>query len=316
MNNTGQKNRLYFFFSLICVFILSVCFIRKYDGFHTEDAHFANYTLLGNDSNGLAYYCDEDDSNKIAVAIGTCTDQDITVTKFNNKNVTEVFPSGFQNCSTIRTISLPDTVAVFGTDAFAGSSLESITIPDELTVISTGAFRNCKNLTTVTFKNTNQVITINDYAFANDYSLTTFQFHKITHLTTIGKEAFLDCIGLSSVFFPNSFTTLESYAFQDCKNLTTIYFPASITRIGPFAFKGVGESAKIYFSENRVQTVTDCNISDPNASTTIPFEYDNNFSFGDHYIPVVFDVGDLKMVGPFTYSRPNDGVTSCSNLIS
>ena len=316
MNNTRQKNRLYFFFSLICVFLLSVCFIRKYDGFHGEDAHFANYTLLGSDSNGLAYYCDEDDSSKIAVAIGSCTDQDIEVSEYNDKPVTEIYPSGFQNCSTIRTISLPDTVTVFGTDAFAGSSIESLTIPDGLTVISTGAFRNCKNLTTVTFKNTNQVITINDYAFANDFNLTSFPFHKISHLTTIGKEAFLYCIGLSSVFFPNSFTTLESYAFQDCKNLTTIYFPASITRIGSVAFKGVGESAKIYFSENRVQTVTDCNISDPNASTTIPFEYDNNFSFGDHYIPVVFDVGELKIVGPFTYSRPNDGVKELKKCVT
>ena len=305
MNQTKQKNRLYFFFSLICVFLLSVCFIKKYDGFHTEDAHFANYTLLGSDSNGLAYYCDEDDSSKIAVAIGSCTDQDIVVTTYNDKPVKEVFPAGFQNCSTIRTIDLPDSITTFGTDAFAGSSLESITIPNGLTVISSGAFRNCRSLIKVTFKTGNAVTTINDYAFANDYNLTTFQFHKITHLTTIGKEAFLYCLGLSDIIFPDSFTTLGSYAFHDCKNLTTIYFPAAITNIGAFAFRGVGESAKIYFSENRSTTVSDLSWSDPDSS--LSFKDDYNFSYDNYYIPIVFGVGNLKIVGPFKFSRPESG---------
>ena len=142
MNTGKQKNKIYFFFSLICVFILSVCFLRKYDGYHDENAHFANYSVAGSDSSGLVYYRDDVNPNKIAVAVGNCTLENIEVTTFNGEDVTEVFPSGFQNCKTIKTISLPDTITAFGTDAFAGSSLESITIPNGLTAISSGAFRN------------------------------------------------------------------------------------------------------------------------------------------------------------------------------
>lgn len=311
MDKTKQKNRIYFFFSLIFTLLISSCGIRNLNGFVGEDARFANYTFLGNDGDGtagLAYYADENNPNEIAVGIGTCTAQDIEVSTYDGKPVTQVFPAGFQNCDTIRTIELPDSVTVFGTDAFAGSSLQYITIPNELRVISTGAFRNCRSLTSVTFESGNKLTTINDYAFANDYNLTTFLFHKITNLTSVGKEAFLYCLGLSSVIFPDSFTTLGSYAFQDCKNLKTIYFPASIAVIGSYAFKGVGQDAKIYFSENREKTVEDLNLSDPNPGTTIPFEDDHNFSFGEYHVPIIFDVGSLKIVGPFQFFRPNDGV--------
>jgi len=309
MNKMKQKNRIYFFFSLIFTLLITSCGIKNYNGFVEEDAHFANFVPIGNGSNGLVYYEDEINPGELAVGLGTCTDQNIVVDdEYDDKPVTQVYPAGFQNCTTIKTIELPDTIEAFGTDAFAGSTLESITIPDSLTVISTGAFRNCKKLASVDFdKDLNSVITINDYAFANDFTLSYFPFHKLTHLTTIGREAFLYCLGLRSVIFPDSFTTLESYAFQDCKGLTTIYFGENIASIGAFAFRGVGETAKIYFSEDRPTTVNDCGISDPNASTTIPFEYANNFSYGNTYVPVVFGVGKLIIDGQFHYSRPETG---------
>ena len=316
MNKTNQKNRLYFFFSLIFTLLITACGIRNYKGFVGEDAHFANYVQLegaGEGTPGLAYYADSTNPNEIAVGVGTCQADQIRVTTYDNKPVTQVFPAGFQNCTTIRTIILPDTVTTFGTDAFAGSSLVSIEIPNGLAVISTGAFRNCKDLTTVTFKteegNENNVTTINDYAFANDYNLSTFAFHNIKHLTYVGKEAFLYCLSLRSVIFPDSFTTLESYAFQDCKGLATIYFGDNVTSIGAYAFKGVGESAKIYFSQKRPQAVSALNINDPQASLSNPgpFEFDINLSFGSTHLQVIFGVGKLKVDGPFQFSRPESG---------
>lgn len=312
MDKTKKKNnRLYFFFSLVCTLLLSACGIRNHNGFYGEDARFANYTLLGTDgdgTSGLAYYEDETNPNEIAVAVGSCTDQNIEVTTYKGRNVTSVFPAGFQNCETIRTITLPDTITSFGTDAFAGSSLQSITIPNGLSVISSGAFRNCKDLVVVDFdKDENTVTTINDYAFANDYSLSTFPFHKLLNLKSIGAEAFLYCLELRSVIFPKGFTTLQSYAFQDCKGLTTIYFPNSIVSIGESAFRGVGNSARIYFADEREDVVDQLGWSDPNPGTTIPFEDAHNFSYGNYHLPISFGVGDLIISGPFHFSRPETG---------
>lgn len=311
MNKTKIKSRISFFFSLVCTLLLSACGVRNFHGFVDEDARFANYTFLGTDgdgSTGLAYYADETNPDEIAVAIGTCEAQDITVSTYDGKPVTSVFPSGFLNCDTIRTITLPDTVTVFGTDAFAGSSLQTIAIPNGLTVISSGAFRNCKELVEVEFdKDNNSVATINDYAFANDFKLSTFPFHKLAHLTSIGKEAFLYCLGLRSVIFPNGFTTLASYAFQDCKGLTTIYFPDSIASIGFFAFRGVGETAKIYFSGEREDVVSALDLDDAHPGTALPLEDSHNYSFASYHVPIVFGVGELIIDGPYHFSRPEGG---------
>ena len=154
MDKTRQKNRLYFFFSLIFTLLITACGIRNYKGFAGEDARFANYTFLDYGSNGLAYYIDETNPSDIAVGIGTCTDENVTVAKYTEivdetpveHDVTSIYPAGFQNCDTIKKITLPDTITTFGTDAFAGSSLETITSPKNLRVISSGAFRNCKEL--------------------------------------------------------------------------------------------------------------------------------------------------------------------------
>lgn len=308
MNKTKIKTRICFFFSLVCTLLLSACGVKNHHGFVGEDARFAKYTQLGKDSAGLVYYADDTNPNEIAVGLGTCTAQNIVVNKYNNKPVTSVYPSGFQKCTTIKTISLPDTVTTFGTDAFAESTIESITIPNGLTAISSGAFRNCRSLTTVNFKENNQVARIGDYAFANDYKLSSFLFPRITNLTTIGNEAFLYCLGLTNVILPDSFTTLGSYAFQDCKNLVAVYFPASVTVLGPYAFKGVGESAKIYFSETMEKTAQDCNIQDSNIPAS--FANEHNFSYGTYHVPVVWGVGALKPEGPFRFSTPNPNTYS------
>ena len=328
MNETKRKNRIYFFFSLIFTFLISTCGIRNFHGFPGEDARFVNYRFLANDSNGLAYYADDTNPNEIAVAIGSCTAEEIRVSTYDevvdgetvSHPVTSVYPSGFQNCSTIKKITLPDTVVSFGTDAFAGSSLESITIPKDLSVIASGSFRNCKELQSVSFKKGNQLRAISDYAFANCYNLAVFQFYELENLKTIGKEAFLYCIELTSVVFFDGFNTLESYAFQDCKKLTTIYFPASTTYVGANAFRGVGKSAKIYFSnrEPGSSTSSSSSNSDGSADSSVnPLSLADgfNFSYDTYYIPVVFDVGPMKYEGDFQYTTPGDGkypVKNCS----
>ncbi|MBR6866140.1 MAG: leucine-rich repeat protein, partial [Bacilli bacterium] len=314
MDKTKQKSRFYFFFFLIFTFLVTACGVKNYKGFVAEDARFANYTFLDYDNAGLAYYVDETNPNNIAVGVGTCEDENITVSVYTeevdgvptNRNVTSVFPSGFQNCTTIKRITLPDTVTTFGTDAFAGSSLETITIPKNLTAISSGAFRNCKDLTSVRFKTDNLLTTINDYAFANCYNLEVFSFHEIKNLSTIGKEAFLYCPKLTSVVFPEGFVSLESYAFQDCKGLTTIYFPASTAYVAANAFRGVGLSAKIYFSEKEPGSGSSSS-SASSSITPVSLAEDFNFSYGDYYIPVVFDVGAMKFVDDFQFITPEGG---------
>ena len=68
------------------------------------------------------------------------------------------------NCSSLTSITIPDSVTSIGNSAFGWcSGLTSIVIPDSVTSIGVGAFYKCSGLTSVTIGN--GVTSIDNYAF-------------------------------------------------------------------------------------------------------------------------------------------------------
>ena len=91
----------------------------------------------------------------------TVTDGIVTITGCSNSTTTVEIPSEINNCP----------VKYIGASAFSGcTSLKSITIPDSVTSISYNAFYNCLNLTKVIIPKT--VISIDKSAFNNSKNVT------------------------------------------------------------------------------------------------------------------------------------------------
>ena len=130
----------------------------------------------------------------------------------NTSNIISIENWAFQNCSSLTTISLPDSVTSIGTEAFRScSSLTTISLPDSLTSIGSSAFQNCASLTSISLPDS---------------------------LTSIGGWAFQYCTSLTTIKLPNSLTSIGSAAFGYCTSLTTIKLPNSLTSIGSAAFGG------------------------------------------------------------------------------
>ena len=116
-------------------------------------------------------------------------------------------------------------VTTIGSYAFDGcSSLTSITIPDSVTSIGNEAFSGCSNLANVSIGENSQLTTIGSYAFSNCSSLTSIIIPD--SITTIGDGAFSNCDSLTSIIIPNSVTSMGRYVFYRCPNLT-IYCEAT-----------------------------------------------------------------------------------------
>lgn len=150
-------------------------------------------------------------------------------------SVTSIGNDAFQNCSGLKSVTIPDSVTSIGWGAFNEcSKLTSVKIGEKVETIGNFAFYRCSDLTSVTIGNS--VDSIGEGAFQDCTSLTTVTIPD--SVTFIGERAFSDCSGLESVTIGEKVETIGKYAFSHCSGLTSVTIPDSVTEISVFAFSG------------------------------------------------------------------------------
>ena len=137
-------------------------------------------------------------------------------------------------------------VTSIGNYAFHGcSSLTSITIPNSVTIIGNIAFEWCKKLTQINVDKANTTYSsVNGVLFNKDKTeLIRYPEGKAdtsyaipNGVTSIGDWAFQSCNSLTSITIPDSVTSIGTMAFEDCSSLTSITIPDSVTSIDRHAF--------------------------------------------------------------------------------
>ena len=153
--------------------------------------------------------------------------------------VTSIGGSAFYDCTSLTSITIPDSVTSIGNLAFREcTSLTSVTIPDSVTSIGDDAFRDCTSLASVTISD---------------------------RVTSIGRSAFEGCTSLTSVTIGNSVTSNGEYAFCACYSLTSVTIPNSVTSIGVGAFYGCTSLTSVYCKATTPPTGSS-NMFDMNAS--------------------------------------------------
>ncbi|MBQ6979489.1 MAG: leucine-rich repeat protein [Clostridia bacterium] len=159
----------------------------------------------------------------------------------------QYYSSGITNYATYYIPSSLKTVTVTGGNILYGAfygctSLTSITLPDSITSIGSKAFYGCSSLQYNEYdngyylgNNTNPYVV---FVKAKSKDITSCQINANTKF--IGEDAFYGCNNLSSIIIPDGVTSIGTQAFFDCGNLTNIIIPNSVTSIGTQAFSACG----------------------------------------------------------------------------
>ena len=148
-------------------------------------------------------------------------------------SVTSIGDGAFRCCSSLTSINIPDGVTSIGSSAFEGcSSLTSINIPDGVTSIGSSAFEGCSSLTSINIPD--GVTSIGNGTFDHCSSLTSINIPDI--VKSIGDGAFRCCSSLTSINIPDGVTSIGDDAFRFCSSLTSINIPDGVTSIGNDAF--------------------------------------------------------------------------------
>lgn len=267
-----QKSMLLLLLLLICIagmVLVGCALVNTEDPEETEAFVFVD--SFSGDGVGLSH-----------INRDVLSDADIVIpdTDSRGRPVVAIYSQAFENDTTLKSVKIPETVAVIGEKAFYGcSSLESVNFPNALTEIRENAFFGCKSLKSLEFPASLTII-------GNPNQTGTSTFASCTALESItvaeGNESYysqdnclirkrdkclmLGCknsiiptdgsvewIGgyafsgsaIETVTIPSAITCLATSAFSGCTSLTSVTLPGSLTEIPYASFYGCTELTEI-----------------------------------------------------------------------
>jgi len=168
----------------------------------------------------------------------------------SSAEVTCVSTNGFNGCSGIESIYLPEKIKILGEAAFKDcENLQTVAISlsSNLEHIFPDAFRNCRKLKYINLPDT--VIDIASGAFSNS-GLESITLPSNPQYTTIQSGMFATCAALSCVVIPTNVTRIEPSVFANCSMLNEVYYLGSVDEFTDDVTKVAGWASGAGFAQS------------------------------------------------------------------
>ncbi len=130
----------------------------------------------------------------------------------------------FYECNQLESVTIPDTVAYIGDQAFQNTGYYNKEANWEDDVLYIGSFLiKAKSSLSISYMIRNETICIADNAFYN-------------------------CSDLKSIIIPNSVAFIGNNAFENCKSLISVFIPQNVRFVGEMAFKNCHDLTSVIIS--------------------------------------------------------------------
>lgn len=147
--------------------------------------------------------------------------------------------AGFEGCTMIKSIEIPNSVTNIGYNAFYGCwGLTSINIPDSVTSIDKNAFYSCSRIKDINiqslekwcaidFENnsSNPLVASANARLYIDGAIPTGDFTIPNEITSVPANALKNCTGLTSITVSDNVTSIGYGALSGCSSLESITIP-------------------------------------------------------------------------------------------
>lgn len=159
------------------------------------------------------------------------------------EKVTDIHSGMFEECSSLRSIHLPESLKRIGSHAFKKSGLERIVIPSSVLDVEMYAFEECMNLNYIGIKDSSSPLKCGDLAFA----ITQYGFDNSLDSIYLGRDLYFvhdyykpfgQLNNLSYLEFGDSISFIGEEFFSNSGKLEYVEIPENVKRIGRIAFAG------------------------------------------------------------------------------
>ena len=244
-------------------------------------------------SESLLYEFDDSSKTFTVTGIGTYTDAHVVIPDtYKGYPVVAIGESAFTGCSSLTSVTIPNSVTTIGDYAFSYcSSLTSVTIPNSVTTIGEYAFYNCSSL---------KAVYITDVAAWCNISFDGYYANPLYY----ARNLYLNGELITELVIPDSVTTIGEYAFYNCFSLTSVTIPDSVTTICYEAFCNCSSLKAVYITD----VAAWCNISFDSYYAN-PLYYARNLYLNGELITELVIPDSVTMIGEYAFYN-------CSSLTS
>ncbi len=215
-------------------------------------------------------------------------------------SVTKVGGGIFYGCSLLESIVLSENITSLPywqeeKRSYYGffqqcKSLTSITIPNSVTSIGDYAFFGCSSLTKTNY--TGDIAGWCNIEFGSSDANPIHQSHNFyindqeikdlvvpNCVTSIRPRTFSNCSSFTSVTIPNSVTSIGYEAFNNCEKLGTLVLGDKVKSIGDDAFNGCNKLYHIYCYAPEPPVIAENVFSNYNVNLYVPCNYLDNYKY-------------------------------------